>query len=140
MYQAPVRDDLDPGYIANVISVRAESFYVDALRLAETSEPLLEVLGAPLRAELPRGGINYLRQGTPVERDVAKMLLEITLRAMGRVDTSPDIEKFGHVSIVLRGPKAEGNLIVLAFGDDGEWTFQAVVVEIEGRAERIELW
>jgi len=139
MRQKAVTDDLDPGYLANVTRVRASAFYREALLRAESCTELIAELGVPLEADLPKGSIKSLRDGTPVERAVTGKYLATMLEMMRVNDPMDDADEFAHISVVLTGPKAHGKLILFASGVGGLWTFHSLDVAIDGREDRIKL-
>jgi hypothetical protein len=139
MRQKAVTDDLDPGYIANATRVRASTFYRDALARAESCAELIAELGEPLEADLPKGSIKSLSEGTAVERAVTQKYLATMLEMM-RVDSPmEDADEFAHVSVVLTGPKGHGNLILFASSVGDSWTFHSLDIAIDGREDRIPL-
>ncbi|MBC7785745.1 MAG: hypothetical protein H7144_18110 [Burkholderiales bacterium] len=139
MRQKAITGDLDPGYLANVKRVRGSSFYRIALDRAEESLELLAELGQPLEADLPKGSIKSLSEGSPVQRSVTQKYLTTMLEMMGAGNPVGNTEHFAHISVVLRGPKGKGKLILFASGIGDSWTFHSLDVVIEGREERIPL-
>src|SRR5687767_6524265 len=116
MQQKAVTADLDPGYLANVTRVRAAAFYRDALALAEKCPDLIAELGQPLEADLPKGSISSLSEGTSIERAVTQKYLATFMEMMGIANPIGDADEFAHISVVLRGPKGQAKLILFASG------------------------
>ena len=139
MRQKAVTDDLDPGYLANVARVRAAPFYREALVRAETCPELTAELGEPLEAELPKGSIKSLSEGTRVERMVTQAYLATMLKMMGIDNPLGDADQFAHVSVMIRGPKGNGKLILFASCVGDSWTFHSLDVVVEGKQVRVSL-
>jgi hypothetical protein len=139
MRQRAVTDDLDPSYLANVTRVRASGFYRDALRYAEDSPDLVAALGEPIEADLPKGGIFLLEDDPDLGNELIDEYLRIVLQRTGIDNPVGDAEKFAHVSVVLRGPKREGKLILFASGTGDDWLFHWLQVEVDGLKDGISL-
>jgi hypothetical protein len=135
MRQKPATDDLDPDYLANLTRVRAASFYRDALRYAEDCLDVVEVLGEPMEADLPKGGIFLLED----DHLLGNRLTQKYLQTLGIDHPLGGAEKFAHVSVVLRGLKGKGKLLLFASGTGDGWRFHWLLVEVDGPGHRIEL-
>ena len=139
MRQKPVTDDLDPAYLANVARVRAAAFYRDALRRAERCPELMGELGEPPEADLPKGGIMSLTEGTPVERKVAREYLPMMMKMMRAEHPVGDADRFAYLSVALRGPKGRGDLTLFASAVAESWRVHVLEVAVQGRRDPINL-
>ena len=135
MRQKAATDDLHPSYLANLARVRAAGFYRDALRYAEDSAELVGVLGEPMEADLPKGGIWLPGEDRLPGDELTRKYLQI----VGMDHAVGDADKFAHVSVVLRGPKREAKLMLFATGTGDDWRFHWLHVEVDGPQVRIEL-
>jgi hypothetical protein len=50
-----------------------------------------------------------------------------------------EVDQFAHIAVVLRGPKGQGKLILVASAVAELWSFHRLFVSIEGREAPISL-
>jgi hypothetical protein len=92
-------------------AMRSSWAYTHAVELAESNPEVLEALGEPL---------------------------ETGWLATGSIEVSgPSGE--AELAIPIKGPRGSGTLYVIASKRAGQWAFELVQLEVEGRPERIDL-